>query len=148
MMLAIAYLLNQTQDLYPGNLPCLVIFKPPLLLVMFKAQLAFLIMNMKPLLQHRSNIDWLSNRRTNLTSRLSDLLDFRATAILGYDFLRNLMAFWKWLKPSADDIDKSWSSSSLHFWSALPDFLNLQLSYSRDFIVLEMDFTVFADLRW
>ncbi len=112
---------------------------------MFKARLAFLILDMKPLMQHRSNIDWLSNRRTHLKSRLSDLLDYRASAILGYDSLRNLVAFWKWLKPSVDDIDESSSSSSLHFWSALTDFFNLRLSFSKDFIVLVMDFIVFAN---
>jgi hypothetical protein len=60
---------------------------------MFKAQLAFLILDMMPLLQHRSNVDWLSNRRTHLKSRLSDLLNFRANAIIGYNSSRNLMAF-------------------------------------------------------
>jgi hypothetical protein len=118
-MLVIACLLNQTQNLNPGNLPCLVIFEPPPLLVMFKAQLAFLIMDVKPLLQNRSNVDWLSNRRIHLKSRSSDLLDFRASEILGYDSSRNSMAFWKWLEPSADDIDESLLSSSLHFWHAL-----------------------------
>jgi hypothetical protein len=145
MMLVIACLLNQTQNLYHGNLPCLVIFKPPTLLVMFKARLPFLILDIKPLLLHRSNVDWLSNRRTYLKSRLSDLLNFIASAILGYDSLRNSTAFWKWLKPSADDIDKSLSSSSLYFWCALTDFFNLRMSFYRDFIVLEMDFIVFAD---
>jgi hypothetical protein len=74
-----------------------------------------------------------------------DLLDFRASAILGYDSLRNLMAFWKWLELSADEIDESSSSSSLHFWSALTGCFDMQLSFSRGLIVLEMDFIVLAD---
>ncbi len=118
------------------------------MLVMFNAQLACLILDIKPLLQHRSKVDWLSNRRNHLKSRLSDLLDFKASAILGYDSLWNSMAFRKWLKPSVDDIDKSLSSSSLHFWSALTDFFNLRLSFSRDFIVLEIDFIFLPTLRW
>jgi hypothetical protein len=93
MMLVIAFSLNRTQNLYPRNLPCLVIFTPLPLLVMFKAQPAFLVLDTKPLLQHRSNVDWLFNRRTHLKSRLSDLLNFRASEILGYDSSRNPMAF-------------------------------------------------------
>jgi hypothetical protein len=145
MMLVIAFLLNQTQILYPGNSPCLVIFKPPPLLVMFKAGLAFLILEVKPLLQHRLNIDWLSSRRTYLQLGLSDFHNFRVSAILGHDSLKVLMPFWKWLETSVNDIDKSSSSSSLLFWNALTDFFNLGLSFSRDFIFLEMDFIVLAD---
>jgi hypothetical protein len=104
-MLVTAFLLDQAQNLYPGNMPCSVIFKPPPLLVMFKAQLVFLILDIKPLLQHRLNVNWLSSRRTHLKSRLSDLLDFRASAIFDYDSSRVSMPFWKWLEPSVDDID-------------------------------------------
>ncbi len=99
----------------------------------------------EPLLQHRLNVDWLSSRITYLKSRSSNFLDFRASEILEYDSSMNFMALWKWLKPSADEIDASSSSSSSHFWSALTDFFNLRLSSSRDFIVLEMDYIVFAD---
>jgi hypothetical protein len=88
---------------------------------------------------------YMSFPQGGLTASVTDLLDFRASAIFGYDSSRNLMAFWKWLEPSADDIDESSSSSFLHFWSALTDFFYLRLSFSRDFIVLEMDFIVFAD---
>jgi hypothetical protein len=54
-------------------------------------------------------------------------------------------ASWKWLESSTIEMDKSLSSSLLHFWSALTDFFSLLLSLSNNLIVLERDLMVFTN---
>ena len=68
MMLAIAFLLNHTQNLYPGNLYFLETLRPPTLLIILRAFNAVFTEDVDFLLQHRLDVDWLSNKRTFLRS--------------------------------------------------------------------------------
>jgi hypothetical protein len=84
MMLVIAFLLNHTENLYPGNfLHFSEILRPPPLLVILRAFDAVFTDDVNFLLQHRSKVDWLSNKRTFLRSNPIDFFDFSARAILG-----------------------------------------------------------------
>jgi hypothetical protein len=82
-MLVIAFLQNHTQNLYPGSLHFLEILRPPPLLVILRAFNAVFTKDVNFLLQHRSKVDWLSNKRTFLRSHPIDFFDFSARAILG-----------------------------------------------------------------
>jgi hypothetical protein len=82
-MLVIAFELNHTQNLYPGSLHFLDILRPPPLLVISRAFDAGLILEVNFSLQHRSNVDRLSNRSTFLRSSPIDFFDFNAKAIFG-----------------------------------------------------------------
>ncbi len=52
-----------------------VIFRPPPLLVIERTFSALIILDANDLLQHKSKVDWLSNRSTFLRSKLVNFLD-------------------------------------------------------------------------
>jgi hypothetical protein len=76
-------MLNHTQNLYPGNLYFLETLRPPTLLIILRAFNAVFTEDVDFLLQHRLDVDWLSNKRTFLRSNPINFFDFSAGAILG-----------------------------------------------------------------
>ncbi len=119
MMLVMAFSLNQTQNFYPGNLPCLVIFKPLPLLVMYKAQLSLLILDIKPLLQATQVECWLVVQQKNISQ-----VQIKWLAWFHVQFSDTIpQESWCLVGSGSNPIDKSLSSSSLHFWSVPNRFL-------------------------